>query len=207
MICHACRRPLPKRTTTNETIDETTNETIDGTTNETIDETIDAGGSDRKCGDNDMDGKHVVVFCDGSERLGKSGIGVVWYHSAATRDSGCKSDYFHAISEEIVNAKTENGISASNNRAEYMALIRAMQVSIEHGAKSVQVFMDSNLVVKQMNGEYRVNDSRLQTYNKTAKEVATRLESVVITHVKRNLNAMADKMSKAYFQMSNKYSK
>ena len=52
--------------------------------------------------------------------------------------------------------------SATNNVAEYTALVRALELAAEHGVKALAVFSDSELLVKQMNGEYRVKSEDLR---------------------------------------------
>ena len=81
---------------------------------------------------------------------------------------------------------------ATNNVAEYTALVEGLQLATELGVKKLSVFSDSELMVKQMNGEYRVkNPELLELYNQ-AKRLAALFETLTITHVRREQNARAD---------------
>jgi ribonuclease HI len=81
---------------------------------------------------------------------------------------------------------------ATNNVAEYTALVEGLQLAAELGVKKLSVFSDSELMVKQMKGEYRVkNPELLELYNE-AKKLAAGFEKLTITHVRREQNARAD---------------
>jgi ribonuclease HI len=84
---------------------------------------------------------------------------------------------------------------ATNNVAEYSGLIAALQWAIEHGHTQVRVRMDSELVIKQMRGEYKVKNAGLQPLHAEARQLATRLDRVVFEHVRREQNKVADGLS------------
>src|SRR5581483_1983804 len=81
--------------------------------------------------------------------------------------------------------------SATNNLAEYTALVRALRKAAELGAKRLLIHSDSELLVKQMNGEYRVKNESLKELFDEAKELATRFQLVTVRHVPRAQNADA----------------
>lgn len=83
---------------------------------------------------------------------------------------------------------------ATNNVAEYTALVRALEVAAEVGVRELGVFSDSELLVKQMNGEYRVKNADLQGLYAEAKELAKRFDRVTLTHVRRAQNPDADRL-------------
>ena len=83
---------------------------------------------------------------------------------------------------------------ATNNVAEYTALVRALERASELGVKALAVFSDSELLVKQMNGEYRVKNPDLQELYQEAQALRKRFDRVTLTHVRRAENADADRL-------------
>jgi ribonuclease HI len=90
----------------------------------------------------------------------------------------------------------ENGLLGvtTNNLAEYTALVRALERAAELGARRLIVHSDSELLVKQMNGAYRVKNPDIRVLYDRAKEVIERFEQVVIRHVRREQNSRADEL-------------
>ncbi|HVK15507.1 MAG TPA: ribonuclease HI family protein [Fimbriiglobus sp.] len=83
---------------------------------------------------------------------------------------------------------------ATNNVAEYTALVHALERASELGVKTLAVFSDSELLVKQMNGEYRVKHPDLQDLYAEAQQLRKRFDRVTLTHVRRAQNADADRL-------------
>lgn len=84
--------------------------------------------------------------------------------------------------------------NATNNVAEYTALIRALELAIEHSLPRVRIHSDSELLVKQMNGEYRVKHPDLIPLYQQAKGLAARLAHLDLRHVRREQNKRADEL-------------
>lgn len=84
--------------------------------------------------------------------------------------------------------------TATNNVAEYTALLEGLNLAAELGVTSLAVFSDSELLVKQMNGEYRVKNADLLELYQEAKRLVRRFEKVSITHIRREQNARADQL-------------
>ena len=84
---------------------------------------------------------------------------------------------------------------ATNNVAEYRALITGLQKAKELGAKRVAIRGDSELVVKQMKGEYRVKNEGLRELYDEAQAVLRHFDHSTIDHNYRNKNALADKLA------------
>ena len=78
-----------------------------------------------------------------------------------------------------------------NNVAEYAALLEALQFAVELGARALHVFSDSEVVVKQMKGEYACQSSRLYSLHWTCRKLARSLE-FSISHIPRENNAEAN---------------
>jgi ribonuclease HI len=82
--------------------------------------------------------------------------------------------------------------TATNNVAEYRALIAGLECALDHGASALEVRMDSELVVRQMGGIYRVKNEGLKPLFAEAQALARRFERFTIRHVPREQNARAD---------------
>ena len=83
---------------------------------------------------------------------------------------------------------------ATNNVAEYRALVAGLERAAELGIDELEVVTDSELLVKQMRGEYRVKNEALQALNRQAAGLARRFESIVYTAVRREQNELADRL-------------
>ena len=83
---------------------------------------------------------------------------------------------------------------ATNNVAEYRALIAGLEKALELGLNEVGVVSDSELLVKQMTGEYRVKNEALRKLNDEAERVARRIGDVSYTAVRREHNELADRL-------------
>jgi ribonuclease HI len=83
----------------------------------------------------------------------------------------------------------------TNNVAEYQALVTALKKARELGARRVAVRGDSELVVKQMRGEYRVKNEGLKGLYQEAQDLLAQFEQATISHNYRHKNALADKLA------------
>jgi ribonuclease HI len=83
---------------------------------------------------------------------------------------------------------------ATNNVAEYTGLIKAMELAARHGFKKIHVNSDSELLVKQMSGEYRVKNEELKTLFDEASALRRHFAKVEIAHVRREQNKRADEL-------------
>jgi probable phosphoglycerate mutase len=84
---------------------------------------------------------------------------------------------------------------ATNNVAEYNGLLAALRYAVEHGHRELRIKADSELLVKQMRGEYRVKHPGLQPLHQQARDLASRLGRVTFEHVRREQNKEADRLS------------
>ena len=85
--------------------------------------------------------------------------------------------------------------TTTNNQAEYRAIITALEKAVELGAEYVELNSDSELVVKQINGRYRVKKAALKSLYQQVKQLQGLLEGLTITHIPRQQNAEADKLA------------
>ena len=84
---------------------------------------------------------------------------------------------------------------ATNNVAEYNGLLAALQWALDHRETKVQIRADSELLVKQMRGEYRVKNAGLQPLHARARLLVNQLDQVRFEHVRREFNKEADRLS------------
>jgi len=125
--------------------------------------------------------KRLVIFTDGAAapNPGPAAIGAI------IKDEQGK--LLARISQRIGRA--------TNNQAEYRAIIAALEKAVSLGAKHVEVNSDSELVVKQINGKYRVKKATLKPLYQEVKRLQGLLESFAITHIPRQQNREADKLA------------
>ena len=152
------------------------------------------------------DGKLVIQGTDPGaiERLLR-GAGVtdatverahVYFDGAARGNPGPAAVGWAVVSADGVASEGGERIGrATNNRAEYEALVRALEAADELGFRRVDVRGDSELVVRQVRGEYETRDPELRERRVTARELLERFEDWSIEHVPRSVNERADRLA------------
>ena len=125
--------------------------------------------------------KKVVIFTDGTAEPnpGPAAIG------ATIKDEQGK--LITSISQPIG--------QATNNQAEYRAIIAALENAISLGASQVDIHSDSELVVRQINGQYRVKNAALKPLYQRVKQLQSQLKGFTITHIPRQQNIEADSLA------------
>lgn len=88
----------------------------------------------------------------------------------------------------------------TNNRAEYEALIRGLEVTCEYGFDEIEIRGDSQLVVKQVRGEWDANDPGMKERRVSVHELLSGFDGWSITHVPRELNERADELVNEAFE-------
>ncbi|MDQ4065649.1 MAG: ribonuclease HI family protein [Actinomycetota bacterium] len=123
----------------------------------------------------------ATLHADGGARgnPGPAGIGVVLFSS--------DGDVIDEIARGIG--------SATNNVAEYAALIAGLELALERGVTDIDVRMDSELVVSQVTGEWKIRNDRLRQMAVTARSLMSRFAKATISHVPRERNADADRLA------------
>jgi ribonuclease HI len=84
---------------------------------------------------------------------------------------------------------------ATNNVAEYQGLLAALAWALDRGVKPLHIRSDSELLVRQLKGEYRVKNPGLQPLYQEARERVARIGKVTFEHVRRELNREADRLA------------
>jgi ribonuclease HI len=123
----------------------------------------------------------VTAYIDGGSRgnPGPAGYGV--------RIEGSDGTLLAELNEAL-------GV-ATNNVAEYRGLLAALSWAVEQGAAPLHVRSDSELLVKQMRGEYRVKHPGLQPLYREATTLVARIGKVTFEHVRRERNQEADRLA------------
>ncbi len=85
--------------------------------------------------------------------------------------------------------------TATNNVAEYQALLHGLRFALARGASSVEVYSDSELLVRQIEGRYRVKHPGLQPLHREAKSLLARFARARVAHVPRERNRAADALA------------
>jgi ribonuclease H / adenosylcobalamin/alpha-ribazole phosphatase len=94
----------------------------------------------------------------------------------------------------VLDARGETIGVATNNVAEYRALLAGLESAVERGVDELEVVSDSELLVKQMRGEYKVKNAALRELVDEAESLARRLGRVSYTAVRREHNELADRL-------------
>lgn len=127
--------------------------------------------------------REAVAFSDGGSR-GNPG------------EAACGVLIFDGEGNELLRRARRLG-RLTNNQAEYEGVILALQLAGQLGAKKLEVRMDSELVVRQLEGTYKVKNEGLKPYYRRACELAGEFQSVALTHIPRAENREADKLVNA----------
>jgi ribonuclease HI len=94
----------------------------------------------------------------------------------------------------VLDARGEAIGTATNNVAEYRGLLAGLVAALERGVEEVDVVSDSELVVKQMRGEYKVKNETLRDLVDEAHALESRFRRVTYTAVRREHNELADRL-------------
>jgi ribonuclease HI len=129
-----------------------------------------------------MSGGHSL-YCDGASRgnPGPAALGAVLYDPSG--------EPVAEISEAIG--------ETTNNVAEYRALVAGLECAVEMGVEALSVRLDSQLLVRQVTGEYRVKAAGLKPWHRRAVALLGRIPSVRIEHIPREENTVADGLANA----------
>jgi len=147
------------------------------------------GKSDTRAGSSGLFPSHaqpdayLVAHVDGGSRgnPGPSGYGVVITDPAGHKVAGLSEYLGHQ----------------TNNYAEYQGLLAALHYALEHGHKALKVVGDSELLVKQIRGEYKVKSPALLELHQRARKMIAQLDWFSIQHVLREKNLEADRLANA----------
>ena len=118
------------------------------------------------------------------------------YVDGASNQKGVGVGLVLTFSEMVIIEKSLRlDFPATNNDAEYEALLEGMAMVQRMGGKSIKLFSDSRLVVGQVKGEFEAKDERMRGYLSQVKIMQTKFESFSLLHVPRSGNAHADSLA------------
>jgi ribonuclease HI len=125
--------------------------------------------------------REAVLWTDGAARgnPGPAGIGAI----------------LKSPSGEVPYTGSEFLGHTTNNVAEYKAVLLGLQGALAQGIRKVEVRADSELLIKQLRGEYRVKSPGLKPLFDEARKLIARFASVKLTHIRRELNGEADRLA------------
>lgn len=128
-----------------------------------------------------IDGARAILWSDGAARgnPGPAGIGAILKTPDGQVLAEC-SDYLG---------------HTTNNVAEYRALLAGLTRALELGIGSIEVRADSELMIKQLKGQYRVKNAGLKPLYEQARELLSRFSTVKLSHVRREHNSEADRLA------------
>jgi ribonuclease HI len=123
----------------------------------------------------------AVLWTDGAARgnPGPAGIGAILKSSTG----------------EVLFTGSEYLGHTTNNVAEYRAVLLGLAGALAQGVTRVEVRADSELLIKQLKGQYRVKSPGLRPLFEEAKKLIARFASVKLTHIRRELNGEADRLA------------
>ncbi|MCH7483878.1 MAG: ribonuclease HI family protein [Chloroflexi bacterium] len=122
-----------------------------------------------------------TVYTDGASRgnPGPASIGAVVYNASG--------EEVHTVSRRLGRA--------TNNEAEYQAAVAGLEAALGLGGGSVDLRMDSQLIVRQLEFRYRVRNARLRPFFERVVELKRQFDSFTVTHVPREQNKRADQLA------------
>ena len=109
-------------------------------------------------------------------------------------DAGCGAAIFDENGAVVKELSRYLG-RTTNNVAEYEGLLMGLDALIQLGRKKIRVQSDSQLLVRQLNGEYRVKDEKLKVLYQRAMSLLRQFDSYRILHVYREMNKVADRLA------------
>jgi ribonuclease HI len=129
-----------------------------------------------------MSQEQIIIYTDGASRgnPGPTSIGVAAY------DGGGQEIYSYC--ERISDKQT-------NNYGEYHAILHAIQTARREGWHRVLLRTDSELIVRQLTGHYKVRNANIKAVYRQVQEVVDQLESFAVEHVAREFNKRADALA------------
>jgi len=129
-------------------------------------------------------------------RADQGGRGHLYFDGASRGNPGPAAVGWVIVTDDGIVAEAGTGIGeATNNQAEYLALIRGLRGAKDHGFDELEIRGDSELIVNQVTGAWAVNDPTLQEHRVTVRELLSQFDEWAISHVPRAVNDRADALA------------
>jgi ribonuclease HI len=123
--------------------------------------------------------EELIIYADGGISPKAAGVGIV-----ASNGNG-----------RIVSLANRTLPQMTNNEAEYAALVMALELAAQLRSQSVEIRLDSEVVVYQMIGRFAVNSAKLKPWHRKACALARAVPSLSFTHIRREENLLADALA------------
>ncbi|MBT9131801.1 MAG: 14.7 kDa ribonuclease H-like protein [Firmicutes bacterium] len=135
-----------------------------------------------------MDKKQLVIYVDGASRgnPGNAGIGIIIYDSKG----------------KVLWEEAQYLGKATNNVAEYIAVIYGLQEGIIRKAKNLTIYTDSELLVRQVDGRYQIKNHFLKNLFLLIKHLSTGFEKLTVKYIDRGKNKEADRLANKAIDLS-----
>ncbi|MGB9677753.1 MAG: ribonuclease HI family protein [Candidatus Ratteibacteria bacterium] len=130
----------------------------------------------------------ILIYIDGASKgnPGKSAYGIVIF----------KNEKIYKKMGDYIGITT-------NNVAEYISLIFALIECLPFKTNEIEIRSDSQLLVKQINGEYKVRDEKLLIFHKIVIFLFSKYNNIKITHINREENKIADEIANSFIENNN----
>ncbi|MFB6360464.1 MAG: ribonuclease HI [Halobacteriales archaeon] len=129
-------------------------------------------------------------------REAEGGRGHLYFDGASRGNPGPAAIGWVIVSADGIVAEAGDRIGkATNNQAEYRALVRGLEAAADYGFDELEIRGDSELVVNQVTGEWDANDPTLREHRVTARKLLHGFEEWTISHVPRSVNDRADALA------------
>lgn len=136
-----------------------------------------------------MKNDKLIIYTDGGARgnPGPAGIGAVIYGGSSVKSATAQNE------KRIAEVSKYIGI-ATNNQAEYKAAIAGLEKAKQLGAQEVKMYMDSELIVEQLNQRYKVKNKNLIPLFVKMWNLSIGFKKITYQHIRREMNKKADKL-------------
>jgi ribonuclease HI len=94
----------------------------------------------------------------------------------------------------LISFDAEAFLELTNNQAEYKALILGIKLAIKNNIDELVCYLDSELIVKQLNGEYKIKDEKIKAVKPLIDELCKNFKEIIFIHIPREKNKFADKL-------------
>jgi ribonuclease HI len=149
--------------------------------------------------------RYSALVADAKTEVGSEGTSagpirdeaILWTDGAARGNPGPAGGgaILKTLEGEVIAEESLYFGHTTNNIAEYRALLLGLDRALACGVSKIEVRADSELLIKQLRGEYRVRNAGLKPLFEQAKLLLARFSSVKLTHVRREMNAEADRLA------------
>ena len=136
--------------------------------------------------------KNILIYTDGASRgnPGPCAMGIQVLDSEN-----------HSIYEEASYLESNN----TNNFAEYQAVIRALELAVEHSVQELSLFSDSQFLIRQLEGKYKVKSANIKPLFEQCRQLIKKIPKTRFEHIPREKNKKADALANKALDEKNRF--